>query len=394
LGKKKIHAYCGYINFSHKAIRTTELIQESENHFKKGDIDKAIQKLNHALIIEPENNIVKRLLIDIYIQIDKTDDALRLVNDLLLKDNNDSYLLFIKANCLNDLEQLEEALEIYDNIISNRNDFYLAYGARGIIFQKLGQKEKATNDLNYSLKYEKKNAILYTHRALIHIEDEDFESALADLNKALKIDNQLELARLNRAFVLRMLGQKEKALKDIENSAIEIELNAEGYLQIGIVYFKNNDNKKALEFYNKSIEIDPNLVEAIYSRALVYCKLEEFEKSINDLNKSMELDNSHFMDFLLNGFAYVFYKIKDYNQAIQYAEKTLEEYPYFYWANLTLAEIYGEIENKAEFYKNLKIAIDGGIGVQDIDETIRNKYAKDFEFKILIRKLKQHGPYG
>ena len=133
---------------------------------------------------------------------------------------------------------------------------------------------------------------------------------------------------------------------------------------------------------------------AIYSRALVYCKLEEFEKSLEDLNRAMELNRAHFMDFLLNGFAYVYYKKRDYNRAIEYAEKTLKEYPNFYWANLTLAEIYGTVENKDEFYKNLKIAIEGGIGVQDIDEMIRNKYAKDKEFKKLIRKLKQYGPYG
>lgn len=87
-------------------------------------------------------------------------------------------------------------------------------------------------------------------------------------------------------------------------------------------------------------------------------------------------------------------KMKKYNKAIEFAEKTLEKYPNFYWANLTLAETYGEIENKDEFYRNLKIAIQGGIGIEDIDESIRKKYAKDKEFKILTRKLKQYGPHG
>lgn len=375
-------------------MRTTELIQESEDHFKKGDLDKAVQKLNHALLIDPENEYVKKLLLEFYISQDKSEDALNLINELLLKDNNNVDLLFSKANCLNDLDQTNEAIIIYDYIITIRKDFYLAYGARGISFSKLGQKEKALDDLNYSLKFERKKAILFTQRALIHIENQNFESALTDLNKALKIDKQSEVARINRACVLRMLGERGKALKDIQKSEANIELNAEGYLQKGIIHFKNNDNEKALECYNKSIGIEPNLVEAIYSRALVHCRLEDFQKSIEDLNRAMEVDNSHFIDFLLNGFAYVYFKMKKYNKAIEFAEKTLEKYPNFYWANLTLAETYGEIENKDEFYRNLKIAIKGGIGIQDIDESIRKKYAKDKEFKTLTRKLKQYGPYG
>lgn len=375
-------------------MRITELIHESRDHFETGDFDKTIQKLNHALLIDPGNEEVKKILLGIYLHLDKSADALNLINELLLKDSSNVDLLFSKANCLNDLNQTNEAIETYDHIITIRKDFYLAYGARSISFLKLGQKEKALDDINYSLKFEKKKAILFTQRALIHIENQNFESALNDLNKALKIDKQSEIARINRAFVLRMLGERRKALKDIQKSEANIELDAEGYLQKGIIHFKNNDDEKALECYNKSIDIEPNLVEAIYSRALVYCRLEDFQKSIEDLNRAMEVENSHFMDFLLNGFAYVYFKMKKYNKAIEFAEKTLEKYPNFYWANLTLAETYGEIENKDEFYRNLKIAIQGGIGIEDIDESIRKKYAKDKEFKILTRKLKQYGPHG
>jgi tetratricopeptide (TPR) repeat protein len=378
---------------SHKPMRTLELIKESEYHYKNGDFDAALQKLHHALIIDLENTDAKRLLLDIYTQQDKTEFALDIVNELLEKDNKDYDLLIFKANCLNDLEQLDEALKLYNDIINEQSDLYLAYGARGILYYKMNQPEKALKDLNFSLKHEKKNALLFANRALVHIDKEDFKLALIDLNKALKIDNHFKEARLNRAFVLRMLGEKNKALKDIEKSDTETE-DAEAYLQKGIVYFKNENNQKALEYYNLSIELDPNLVEAIYSRALVYCKLEEFEKSLSDLNTALEVDNSHFMNFLLNGFAYVYYKKKEYNQAIKYAEKTLEEYPDFYWANLTLSEIYGELEQKEEFYRNLKIAIKGGIGIQDIDETIRNKYSKDKEYKKLTKKLKKYGPYG
>lgn len=176
-------------------MRTTELIIESESHIQKGDYDSAIQKLHHALIIEPENVDVKKFLLEIYIQQDKTEHALNIVGELLHKNNGDIELLYIKANCLNDLGELDEALTLYNSVISKKTDFYLAYGARGTVYLKLGQKDKAMSDLDYSLKHEKRNAILLSQRALIHIENQDFKLALSDLNKALRIDEGLNEAR-------------------------------------------------------------------------------------------------------------------------------------------------------------------------------------------------------
>lgn len=144
---------------------------ESESHFKLGDYEKAIQKLNHALIIEPENIDVKKLLLEIYIQQDETEQAIKIIDELLENDNEDIELLYLKANCLNDLGELDEALTFYNSVVSKKSDFYLAYGARGIVYQKLGQNDKAKRDLDYSIKYEK-NAILLSQRALIYIENQ------------------------------------------------------------------------------------------------------------------------------------------------------------------------------------------------------------------------------
>jgi len=111
-------------------MRVTELINESKAYFKSGDYDKAIQKLNHALIIEPYNYDIKKLLLDNYLLKDEFANVLDTVNDLLKENNNEIELLFIKAVCLVDLEELEEALKICSFIISKKKDFYSVYGVR------------------------------------------------------------------------------------------------------------------------------------------------------------------------------------------------------------------------------------------------------------------------
>ena len=63
------------------------------------------------------------------------------------------------------------------------------------------------------------------------------------------------------------------------------------------------------------------------------------------------------MDFLLNGMAYVYYKKREFEKAIKYANRTLNEYPEFFWAYLTLAEIYGEMDQLDKFARSLDPAV-------------------------------------
>ena len=138
----------------------------------------------------------------------------------------------------------------------------------------------------------------------------------------------------------------------------DLQLDSESIHQKGIIYHKNNDFSNALQNYNLAIEKDPENIESIYSRALLYCKLEQFDNAISDLDLAMTIGRSHFLDYLLNGYAYLYFKMKEFDKAKDFAEKTLRENKDFYWANLTLAEIYGETEKFEDFYENLKIAID------------------------------------
>jgi tetratricopeptide (TPR) repeat protein len=375
-------------------MRATELIIESESFISQGDLEQATEKLNHALIVDPKNSDAKRKLLAIHIEKDETEYAFDLVCELLQDLESDIDLLNIKASCLVDLDRLDESLELFNSIIQDSPDFYLAYGGRGVVYFKFGEIDNALKDLNFAIKHTKKNGYLYLHRSVIYIEQEEYKKALRDLDKALRLDKNIDEARLNRAVVLRLLGEKEKALRDFDRVSNDLQFDSETYLQKGIVYLKNKDYIKALEYHDLAIENDPSNVEAIYSRSIVYCEMKEFENSISDIKRAESIAPYDFMDYILNMYAFVNYRMKNFEKAIDYAEKTLKEFPNFFWANLTLAEIYGELSEKEAFYNNLQIAISGGIGFEDIDINIRNKYSKDKEFKKLTKSMKRIGPYG
>ncbi len=61
--------------------------------------------------------------------------------------------------------------------------------------------------------------------------------------------------------------------------------SAEKYLEQGVAYDKQGKIAKAIDYYSKAIETDPNRVEAYYARALDYYMIREWNKAWADVNK-------------------------------------------------------------------------------------------------------------
>jgi tetratricopeptide (TPR) repeat protein len=81
--------------------------------------------------------------------------------------------------------------------------------------------------------------------------------------------------------------------------------------------------------------------------------------------------------------------MKDYDKAIQFAREALGYNSAFFSAYITLAEIYGELGDNDNFYKNLRIGLESGFDLEDIDERIKKKYFKDKEFKKFLKNIKK-----
>ena len=132
-----------------------------------------------------------------------------------------------------------------------------------------------------------------------------------DLAKAyLYFDNSKEQNIINNNFIeaisdLRYIAEIQKRLgliNESENSAVEalklldilerndtiIEPRIGIYNHLGMIYSQRKDFKKALEYYNKVLEIskEPKHKNSVFNnRAIVYTKNEEYELAVEELFK-------------------------------------------------------------------------------------------------------------
>ncbi|MCC7430060.1 tetratricopeptide repeat protein, partial [bacterium] len=112
-------------------------------------------------------------------------------------------------------------------------------------------------------------------------------------------------------------GNNEKALEDY-NKIIEIEPETtEFYQRRAEFYQKIGNNEKALEDYNKIIEIEPEMAEHYQRRAEFYQKIGNIEKALEDYNKTIEIEPE----------TTVYYQRRaEFYQKIGNIEKALEDY--------------------------------------------------------------------
>ncbi len=141
---------------------------------------------------------------------------------------------------------------------------------------------------------------LLLRRAIAYSVIQNYESAIDDLSTYLQTDSTSSIAYWQRAVCQSRMNKfnasqgtdvkmkTANVLSDLTD-AIRYGENSYLYYNRGNVYAERHDYLHAIEDYNRSIELDPNLAEAWYNRGLTHMAVNRQEEAISDLSKAGEL---------------------------------------------------------------------------------------------------------
>ena len=94
------------------------------------------------------------------------------------------------------------------------------------------------------------------------------------------------------------------------------------YLLLGNSYLERKKYKKALESFNKVIELDSNNKEAYYNKGYLYIALKKYEKALESFNKVIELDPNNKESYNAKGCVKIY--LKKYKEALENFNKVIE----------------------------------------------------------------------
>lgn len=182
----------------------------------------AIEILNRALKLYPNSNYYKLEIIDLLIDEKKYDDALKLIDEVVLEHPKYACIYNSKTRVYYRLKELDKALESISKCIELDNKNAESYYFKGLILNDLNRFEEAKDSIYEAIKTNPLIAKYYYQMAKSYQGLNDLNSALLYSKEAIEI-NQDEINYKKQAYDIAVALGDEKKIQIYKNQLTRSE---------------------------------------------------------------------------------------------------------------------------------------------------------------------------
>jgi len=146
--------------------------------------------------------------------------------------------------------------------------------------------------------------------------DKNFDAIESDLESHKKIIGELSD---NHTEIVKLVEMQKSNLEDEERRRMLAE--ARRINNAGVVAYHNGHYEKALELFEKCIEIDPEFTEGYNNLGLTFTELDMEERATEAFKKAIELNPD--LAATYNNLGYVFYRIGSLQEAVEMYQEAI-----------------------------------------------------------------------
>ena len=253
----------------------TELFLRGSAYEDSGDPDKAIADFQASLLLDPDNDVLRRHLSRLGGEIPQ---AIQLPPGLC------------SANDITHEERIAGCTAVIDSGTLTGWPLKVAYCNRGYALTELREYDRVIADSNALMAIEPRAACGYLNRGRAWYYKHDVEQAIADYTRAVTFDPRLHEAFASRGTAYFDKGDFRNAIADY-NAAISIDPFIPMYFSDrGNTRYQMGDNDRAIADYNKAIEVDPDYAQAYARRGWAFLKADDLAHAEADFDKALALD--------------------------------------------------------------------------------------------------------
>ncbi len=236
------------------------LIGWAEDFYRNESYDKALEYINNALQIK-ETSKALRIKAKILIAKGRYDEALGILERLLVNNVKDDDSWFLMGSALEAIGRINEAEEAYGQCVRFNSRNIGCWLNRGNILFSLEKYDESLLCYENTLKIRQNIPDAWNNRGIVLKHKGKFDDAIRSYNAALKYDPKFARAYLNKAILFYDMRRYEEA----ENSIFEYlkhDVSEEAYILLSNIYLKRKMLGKAEEMAKKALEINPANIEA------------------------------------------------------------------------------------------------------------------------------------
>ncbi len=197
--------------YEYNGARTYELIASS--YFSKQDTVGALSVLQEGFNKYPESSSIMVQMINIYLNSNKVDDAMKYLELAIKQDPENASFYFAQGSLFDKLSETEKAITSYEKAIELKDDYFDAYYNLGAIYYNKGVKQLDVANAvptNKPDKYEEEKAKA----------DVEFEKAIPYMEKASEVnpEDTFSLESLKTLYYrLKMMDKFDEVNKKLED---------------------------------------------------------------------------------------------------------------------------------------------------------------------------------
>ncbi len=235
---------------------------------------------------------------------------------------------FDRALILYDQGKTEESIREFEEVIEMRKDLATAYLYIHSISKLTGQVEKASAIMMEGFKNNPNNYDILSVYGTFLVESGDMDGGIEVLQDALAIIDFDPEVFNSLGFAYWRKGEEQKALEHY-NRALELDDNHPGvYANLGSLYFdiftrtKNREaHAQSMHYLKRAIECDPKLAIAYRGLGAGYKVAGNVDAAISVWEQGLALNPKDY--FIVVNLAYAYFEKGDKTQALKYFERYL-----------------------------------------------------------------------
>lgn len=392
--------------------------------YSQNDYVSALNNIESALKIDGNNKWYKELSAELYSANKKYDKAAAVYNSLKLENPNNIEYSYSEAFFLIKQGENKEAINVYNSIEQKIGIQEDITNEKYLIYLKQSKLEEAENELVKLSEAYPDNLNYLNKLASFHLANKQPEKAVSIYERVLEKDPNDTKALMSLADYSRSQGDEEKYrsysklafsnenigvdtkiailynyIQEAEKDSTKLEdayeyagllveahpEEAKAWAIYGDIYNIDQKPEKALEKYQKSLEIRQDIFSVWQQVFFIQSDLKMFDELIESTNNAKELFPNQSLLYFFNGFAYQQKKdLENSNVAYEKGLKMVVNNPSLksqFYSNL------GENYNHLEDYEKSDENFDKSLALNPQNQFVLNNYA--YYLSIRSEKLEQ-----
>ncbi len=219
----------------------------------------------------------------------KAEDALQLLDGLLLNYDRNHKAYYIRAQANFALEDFHQANDDVQNALAEKPKQANYYMFQAKTLSKISKHEKAIAAAKKALELNPYILSFQLTLGEIYYDAYKSEAAIVHLNKYLSYYSKDSDARLLLANCYFEADKINQAMELVNLLAKDNEMTDQAYLLRGNLYYKKKDYNNAFGSYSMALDLNPGDYKVYVNRAYLYLDMQESEKACRDLKKAYRL---------------------------------------------------------------------------------------------------------